>query len=399
MDAIQTSELLLTLIRESNLNFSIIESPFSLSVNLKKTYIRDKNGVPRRSGLENLTLRAKKQQTISFPWTQTPVPPQTKDKNIIINLEHQNRFLVNENYNLKKYIEELELVKRTSEEAAVLLNQKLVKADTSARESYKNKSEENLALKVVIKNRNQDLEDLKKEFINKGKVIKDKEKELYRLDQKCTNLEECSKKIKIENKDLKAEIKKVLKDKTREASKSNSVPIRAVSAISAKSAGTLVAMVTNKSLDNNSDTILDRSTSSKSESSHHLALVKMSANCNITTSSSTVSISHSTMSSSSFATTLSTLSSSSSFNMSPACKTSFTTVTVPTNNRFTILNTDENANEEYATVNKTDETLVKGNDEATEASLEDLSHLSPIEQQVLNEITRLLKKPYVLEKS
>ena len=316
----------------------------------------------------------------------------SKDKNIIINLEHQNRFLVNENYNLKKYIEELELVKRTSEEAAVLLNQKLAKADTSARESYKNKSEENLALKVVIKNRNQDLEDLKKEFNNKGKVIKDKEKELYRLDQKCTNLEECSKKIKIENKDLKAEIKKGLKDKTREASKSNSVPIRAVSAISAKSAGTLVAMVTNKSLDNNSDTILDRSTSSKSESSHHLALVKMSANCNIITSSST-------MSSSSFTTTLSTISTSSPLNMSPACRTSFTTVTVPTKNRFTILNTDENANEEYATVNKTDETLVKGNDEATEASLEDLSHLSPIEQQVLNEITRLLKKPYVLEKS
>ena len=88
MDAIQTSELLLTLIRESNLNFSIIESPFSLSVNLKKTYIRDKNGVPRRSGLENLTLAAKKQQTISFPWNQTHIPTHTKDKNIICNMEH-----------------------------------------------------------------------------------------------------------------------------------------------------------------------------------------------------------------------------------------------------------------------------------------------------------------------
>ena len=120
----------------------------------------------------------------------------------------------------------------------MLLNQKLTKADTSARESYKNKSDETFALKAVIKNRNQDLEDLKKELNNKGKVIKDKEKELYRLDQKCTNLEECFKKIQVENKDLKAKNKNVLKDKTRKASKSYSVPISAVSATTPKSSGT-----------------------------------------------------------------------------------------------------------------------------------------------------------------
>jgi hypothetical protein len=54
MDANQTSELLLSCIRKSNLNFNISESPFSLTVTRKKSFIKNKDGTVRRPQLGNL---------------------------------------------------------------------------------------------------------------------------------------------------------------------------------------------------------------------------------------------------------------------------------------------------------------------------------------------------------
>ena len=56
MDASETSDWILSLIKKSNLNFSLSESPFSVSINIKKTFIKDKNGNPRPSNIpENFT--------------------------------------------------------------------------------------------------------------------------------------------------------------------------------------------------------------------------------------------------------------------------------------------------------------------------------------------------------
>ena len=55
MDANQTSDVLLNLIRKSNLNFKIDESPFTLSITIRKSFIKNKDGTLRRSGLETPT--------------------------------------------------------------------------------------------------------------------------------------------------------------------------------------------------------------------------------------------------------------------------------------------------------------------------------------------------------
>lgn len=55
MDANQTSEVILNLVRKSNLNFNIIESPFSVTITLKKSFIKNKNGTFRKSGVDNHT--------------------------------------------------------------------------------------------------------------------------------------------------------------------------------------------------------------------------------------------------------------------------------------------------------------------------------------------------------
>ena len=51
MDADQTCELIISFVRKSNLNFSLIETPFSVSIEIKKAFIKNKNGLPRASKL------------------------------------------------------------------------------------------------------------------------------------------------------------------------------------------------------------------------------------------------------------------------------------------------------------------------------------------------------------
>ena len=45
MDPIKTCDRLLNCIKNSNLNFHLIETPFSLSISVRKSFIKDKNGV------------------------------------------------------------------------------------------------------------------------------------------------------------------------------------------------------------------------------------------------------------------------------------------------------------------------------------------------------------------
>ena len=51
MDPNQTCDLLLSYLKKSNLNFSLSESPFAATIYLKKSFIVDKHGVSRTSGI------------------------------------------------------------------------------------------------------------------------------------------------------------------------------------------------------------------------------------------------------------------------------------------------------------------------------------------------------------
>ena len=57
MDPSQTCELLLSSLKQSNLNFQLVESPFSVSIQIRKTFIRDQSGAARSSGIaSNLNI-------------------------------------------------------------------------------------------------------------------------------------------------------------------------------------------------------------------------------------------------------------------------------------------------------------------------------------------------------
>ena len=53
MDPNQTCEILLSNLKQSNLNFSLYESPFTMTINIKKSFIKDHYGVSRTSGFSD----------------------------------------------------------------------------------------------------------------------------------------------------------------------------------------------------------------------------------------------------------------------------------------------------------------------------------------------------------
>ena len=44
MDAKSTADVIISCVKKSNLNYQIQESPFSLLINIRKSFIRNKNG-------------------------------------------------------------------------------------------------------------------------------------------------------------------------------------------------------------------------------------------------------------------------------------------------------------------------------------------------------------------
>ena len=53
MDPNQTCEILLSNLKKSNLNFSLSESPFAVTIDIKKSFIKDHHGVSRTSGFSD----------------------------------------------------------------------------------------------------------------------------------------------------------------------------------------------------------------------------------------------------------------------------------------------------------------------------------------------------------
>ena len=79
------------------------------------------------------------------------------------------------------------------------LEEKIMNVETSAYKSFDEKNDEVNTVKNALKNANQEIAILKNEMKGKQKILKEKEREVYRLDQKCENLEENLKRVKEED--------------------------------------------------------------------------------------------------------------------------------------------------------------------------------------------------------
>ena len=187
---------LLNQLRLSNLNFLISETPYSVQICLRKRFLKEAGGPD-----PNLSIRAK-----------------THDQN----LEKQTQLLESENSILKTQIIACEHDKESLSDTVNVLERKLSKAEASALKSFTSKNEEILTLKASLKKQNQEGENNQKDLKSKGKIVKEKDREIYRLQQKNENLESNLNKLKSDIKDVKTENKKLVKGKSVKKVKSAS---------------------------------------------------------------------------------------------------------------------------------------------------------------------------------
>ena len=180
-------EHILEQLQASNLNFQLQLSPFSASISLKKSLVRDKTG------------------KLLLPH-YTPV--QHGDQEV----KHQHSLLVSENDNLKEQIKELLTSKQSSFNTIEILEQKVAKSEASALKTFQERKSDVEVLTKSLKTANNDLASCKKDLQVKNKCIKEKEREIYKLEQKSENLASNLQKAKTKISSLESERTKLVKE-------------------------------------------------------------------------------------------------------------------------------------------------------------------------------------------
>ena len=181
-------------VQSSNLNFQLHLSPFSATISLKKSFVRDKLG--------NILLP-------SINVTESEL--QMQENNLISESENVRH--------LKVKILEVEENNKSKDNTIKTLEEKLCKSEASASRSFSDKNDEVRILKTSLKNANKELDNLKNDLKSRREKVKETEKELYKLDQKCNMSEAKLKKCMEETNVLKSENKKLLNKLNRKRKK------------------------------------------------------------------------------------------------------------------------------------------------------------------------------------
>ena len=151
MAAKKSFESILETIQASNLNFQLRLSPFSATISLKKSLIRDKSGNQLLPPSPNLLQADQKQENQLL-------------------LEEQNNFLLSENIRLNKQIQECQASGKSHSETVQTLEKKIAKIEASALKSFEERKSEEAALKKSLKAQNREIEGFRKDLQVKKNV-------------------------------------------------------------------------------------------------------------------------------------------------------------------------------------------------------------------------------------
>ena len=187
MAAKRTFDGLLSQIQASNLNFHLQLSPFSASISLKKSLIKDEFG-----------------NTLLPP---CPLPSDEPNQHV----EHEDSLLLAENDHLKQELVDLQKLQNSSTETIQIFEQKIANMEASALKSFEERNVEVTSLKKSIKTSNLEIESLKKDLQARNKHVKEKENETNKLEQKCENLVANLKRTKNKMNSMKSENLKLIR--------------------------------------------------------------------------------------------------------------------------------------------------------------------------------------------
>ena len=255
MDPTQSCEYILASLKKSNLNFHLSESPFSLSIQIKKSFIKDQNGVPRSSGIEsdkNQLSEKNKALKDEIETLETKMSRFDIVDSTLTDLQSENASLLDqldilqkEHANLKVEKEQIQIEQQIHEKG----KSKLV-------ECLEDKKSEIVLLKKSLKSLDSENSSQRMDLNQLSKNLKSKEKEIFRLESKLDNVSSNCKVFKAEMSKLKKEKINLEKDLKKESKK-----FKVVSEQSAKSCSTLVTNNSSDSVSSNSNTSAKSSSS------------------------------------------------------------------------------------------------------------------------------------------
>ena len=172
MDPAIACDLLISYLKQSNLNFQLVETPFAARIEIRKTFIKDKTGISRTSGLSHSTSSELFEE---------------ETKAIVANQEA----LVKENESLQN-----QLLCCQNELASLKVDKKQLEISQTILEKNKNnlgqtledkKSEFDL-LEKSLRNKEDIINATKHELDQSKKTLKAKEKELVKIKSESENL-------------------------------------------------------------------------------------------------------------------------------------------------------------------------------------------------------------------
>ena len=192
IDASKTCDVILSHIKSSNLNFSLTESPFSVHISIRKTFITDKNG-NRITGI--------------FQYSSEPIS------------NDYDRKLVIENQNLKADIKYIEQEKSELEEAIHELSMKLEKSKVETIKLLEEKKETIVAKEIIEKQLKMKLienTNLAAELLETKTSSEIDRDEMDYLQINNKNLKKATKRLNKELSKVKDRLKKELNDTVKE---------------------------------------------------------------------------------------------------------------------------------------------------------------------------------------
>ena len=184
MDPAQTFNQLLDEVKRSNLNYQVIETPFSASIHIKKTFIKDRNG----------SLKT----CVVIPYCPVEEKRFDAEKDDLIK---KNEYLQAELLNIQNDYEGMKVEAQQFQIKEQILEKK--KADIE--QNLEVKMDEIALLKKTLKNQEGLKNEMKKDMDDLNKTLRAKEKEIVKLTLKAENLSSNTQALKAEVSKLKKE--------------------------------------------------------------------------------------------------------------------------------------------------------------------------------------------------
>ena len=191
MSAREVMDEIILNVKKSNLNFNINLTPFSAYITIRNSF------------------------TKSFSPSASTLPQPVKNASDDLLNQQKDQHV--------KEIDELNAANKASRDTIKILEDKISKIEASALRAFDERRQETATLKTTLKNQANENTNLKKDVTLANKNAKEKDKEIYRVEQKNENLSDNIKQFKLEISNLKAESKKLQKKKSLKLIKSTSV--------------------------------------------------------------------------------------------------------------------------------------------------------------------------------